>query len=98
MAIWGGETLPKELKTCRGIHENTRDTFMHLIHRNFDRGLKFSQRVAMGSSLQITRERESVRVLTREEGSRGITSRSTTPEVLAGDRRRRAEKSWIARG
>jgi hypothetical protein len=44
----------------------------------------------MGSSLQITRERELVRVLTREEGSRGITSRSTTPEILASGEQRRA--------
>jgi hypothetical protein len=37
MVILDGETLPKEIKTCRGIQEAHRNLFMQLIHRNLDR-------------------------------------------------------------
>jgi hypothetical protein len=55
-----------------------------------------SKRGDLRPSLQITRERESVRVLTREEEGSRITSRSTTADNQGAEREpERRGMQWI---
>jgi hypothetical protein len=44
MPILGGETLPKELKTCRGIQWDTRTHIQHFDSQEFHKDLNLHKR------------------------------------------------------
>jgi hypothetical protein len=70
MANWGGETLPKELGTCRGIQEAYRNVANHMDSQDFDKKGIESKRWFENElhCLQLKRERGKAVGLTREKG------------------------------